>query len=292
MKTNMLRIICCIFSVLIMVSLITSCNGKSEEQAEIPSKEEIINGMFNALSEIKTSQFDMNMTVEMSGEVKGTASEVTMMMNFYGVMDYQSKKMKADITINTVTPNTEENKTMVTMYSIDDTVYILPEVPGTAPSWIKTDSSTAGWDNMNQVKSQIELLQGARFEITGSESINGKDCHLLQLEPDINQLWHTTMQQTGITGQEIPEIEKESLKEMLDYLSVKQWVAKDTYFLNKAKIEMNLEATPEELGSSNAEGIVKISISMDLFMHDYNQPVSIILPPEAEKAIEIPSNRP
>jgi hypothetical protein len=214
-----------------------------------------------------------------------------MMMDFTGELDYQSKKMKADITINIATPNTRDNKTTMTMYSLDNSVYMLIEVPGTSPQWMKTDTSIINWETMNQVESHIELLKGAQIEITGSESVNGTECYVLQLEPDINQLWQILMQQISITGQEIPDIEKEALMEILDDFSVQQWVAKDTYFLRKAKIDMNMTTTSEELGSSNEEGMVKISISMDLYMHDYNQPVSIILPPEAEKAIEMPLNR-
>ena len=51
---------------------------------------------------------------------------------------------------------------------------------------------------------------------------------------------------------------------------------------------MTVELTPEALGSPEEEGRITMDIVMILLTNDYNQPVSIVLPPEAEEAIEVP----
>ncbi len=76
---------------------------------------------------------------------------------------------------------------------------------------------------------------------------------------------------------------------MFRSFSVKQWIAKDTYFLAKAEIDIAVELIPEALGFPEEEGGMIMDIPMNLLSHSYNQPVSIVLPPEAEEAIEMPT---
>ena len=55
----------------------------------------------------------------------------------------------------------------------------------------------------------------------------------------------------------------------------------------KAEIEMSLEFTPEAMGYPEEEGEGAIDLFMTMLIFNYNQPVSIELPPEAEDAIDI-----
>ena len=51
---------------------------------------------------------------------------------------------------------------------------------------------------------------------------------------------------------------------------------------------MYLELTPGDMGSPEEEGSMTMDIAVDMQVFDYNLPVSVELPPEAEDAIEIP----
>jgi len=86
----------------------------------------------------------------------------------------------------------------------------------------------------------------------------------------------------------LPDIGEEFLREAFKNFSVKQWGAKDTYFLTKVEMYMAIELTPEALGFPEEEGLMTMDIKMDLLAYNYNQPVSIELPPEAEEALEVP----
>ena len=76
---------------------------------------------------------------------------------------------------------------------------------------------------------------------------------------------------------------------MFQSFSVKQWVAKDTLFLIKAEMKMDVDVSGEAVGDDSA-GDVRMQFEMNLLMSDYNQPVSIELPPEAENATEVESS--
>ena len=41
-------------------------------------------------------------------------------------------------------------------------------------------------------------------------------------------------------------------------------------------------------GSPEEEGVVTMDMAVGLLVYNYNQPVSIELPPEAEEAVEMP----
>ena len=56
----------------------------------------------------------------------------------------------------------------------------------------------------------------------------------------------------------------------------------------KAEIDMAMELTPEVMDYLGEEGEMSMDITLIFLAYNYNQPVSIVLPPEAEEAIEVP----
>ena len=49
---------------------------------------------------------------------------------------------------------------------------------------------------------------------------------------------------------------------------------------------MALDLTPEALGVE--EGQMTMDVTISMLAYNHNQPVTIVLPPEAEEAIEVP----
>jgi hypothetical protein len=169
-------------------------------------------------------------------------------------------------------------------------VYALAEISEIGLMWAKSEMPPGYWEEMNQVEPQIELLEAAQVEVIGSELVGGVDCYVLQLTPDMGQLWQLFVQQTEIAyGYEVFDVAEEFLQEIFQSFSMKQWIAKDTYLLTKAEIDMAVELTPEASGFPEEEGLMTMDITIVLLAYDYNQPVSIALPPEAEEAVEVPT---
>jgi hypothetical protein len=135
---------------------------------------------------------------------------------------------------------------------------------------------------------QIELLQTAEVRVLRTEKVKGVDCYMLQLTPDVAQLWQTIMQQMSLGGEGVPlpGITEELLPEVVSGFTVKQWVAKDTYFLMKAEIDMAMELTPEALGFPGEEGQMTMDITISFLAYNYNKSISIVVPPEAVEATQ------
>ena len=72
-------------------------------------------------------------------------------------------------------------------------------------------------------------------------------------------------------------------------VSIKEWIAKDSYLPAKADLSLTLEISPKDVGATEAD-FDKMTMSMDgeVKYYDYNKPLSIELPAAAANAPEIP----
>jgi len=271
---------------MVMVLSLAACAEEAGEEGGLPSAQEIVDGVMQSLDDIRTHQFDMDMTMDMAGEGEGETFEMTMVMDGSGALDFDNSEMRMDMTMSITMPDESEMDMGTAIYLIGGMVYMLMEIPEMEPMWIKSEMPEGYWEEMSQVQTQIELLEVAQVEVIGSERIGGIDCYVLQVTPDLEQLWQMVMQQAEMAG-EMPDVTGELLQEMFRSFSVEQWVAKDTYFLAKVEIDMAMELTPEAMGFPGEEGIMTMDIAMSILTYNYNQPVSIVLPPEAEEAIEM-----
>ena len=211
-----------------------------------------------------------------------------MVMNCRGTLDVENRQMMMDVVMNTEILGEADAEWRWETFLLDDMIYTGLNIPEVVPIWVKSEIPEGYWENANQVKAQLEFVKTSQVELIGSEEVTGVDCYLLQLTPDMWQLWQMVTQQAKITGEAVPEVDQELIKDTFRSFSVKQWIAKDTYFLMKTEEVMFLELTPEAIGFPGEEGIVNSDITISLLAYNYNQPVSIVLPPEAEGAIGPP----
>lgn len=276
--------------VLVMLLAFSACGGET-----LPTAEQIIDGAIQAQDDIRTYEFEMDMTMDMAGEAEGEAFEATIGMDYSGALDTDNKEMRMTVTASAVATGEEEAETALEAYLVDGTGYSKTIDPGTEPEWKVDEFSEEEWEEtwegivevLSLAAPQLELLQATQVEVIGSETVKGVDCYVLRLTPNIKQLWDTIMQQATMGfggGLGLPEFTEEIFNEASYSLSVEQWVAKDTYFLMKVEIDTTIELTAEAMQVT--EGEMTIDTALTMLVYNYNQPVSIELPPEAEEAVE------
>ena len=256
-----------------------------------PSEQGIVDGVIDSFDTIRTYQFDVDMTMDMASEVEGEVLDSTLMMDSSGTLDLENLQMSVDLNVKM---NTEMG---LEIYIIDGIVYTfhfdMPESQGEEPGWMKEKVEAEVWEILKGVsglEDYKELLETAQVKVIGNEKVKGVDCYVVQLTPDMAKLWQIGSEpQGGIgTGGFLAPVPEEFLEEIFRSYSVKQWIAKDTYFLMKAEIDMAMETTPELMSSLGEEGEMSVDITLSFLAYNYNQQVSIVLPPEAEEAIEVP----
>ena len=264
--------------VLIMIFSFIAC-------AKEPSAQDIVDGVIESFNNIRTYQLDMNVAFDMTGEEEGEVFENIQAMKYNGTIDVENKQMRMEMTAERI-PKTVQPEMLLDdeIYYIDGILYIMSKVPRYEPTatWIKQEVPEEWWEEFQQMgwgESQIKILESAQAEVISSERVEGIDCYVLEVTPDLAQLWRLSYL---LHFDEAPDVTEAYLEEVFHNFSVKQWIAKDTFFLAKSEIDIAIEFPPEEAGLST------LDIAMVLLSYDYNQPVSIELPPEAEEAIEMP----
>jgi len=275
--------------VLVTVLSFTACGEETEEEVESPSAQEIIDGVVESFDNIRTYQFELDMTMDLAGEAEGEVLEHTVMMNNSGTLDLENLQMKTDLSAGS-----GDEMMRVESYIIDGMLYARPEAPGEEPVWMKEEVPAEYWEMMTGVsglENYIELLKTAQMEVTGSEQVKGVDCYVLQLTPGMAELYQTAMDPVGGVGRAgmLAPVPEDLLEEIFRSFSVQQWIARDTYFLMKAEIDMAIETTPELMDYLGEEEEISLDITISFLAYNYNQPVTIVVPQEALEAIEVPS---
>jgi len=274
---------------LVAILSINACTGA-------PSAERIISNALAAMTSVKTYEMDMTMDMAMAVEVDDEAMAMNITMTGSGACDIENMKMRADFEMDMEMgmpedPDEIEMKMGMEMYLIDDMMYAMMDMPLLGSTWTKSRVPQGQQQELlgsMDIETMVELLEATPVKVMSSDRVNGIDCYLLQLEPDVALLWRLIMQQLELTNMEMPAVDAEIISDLFRHVTVKQWIAHDTYYVIKTEIEIALELTPEAVGEPDEEGVATIEITMIMLMDNYNQPVAIELPPEAEDAVEQP----
>lgn len=244
-----------------------------------PSVEEIVENAVDYLTNITTLEFDVDLTVDIAGEENGETVDASMVSKITGAVNVISKDGKVEMSVTIDSPGEATIEADMDMYFVDDTMYTLMEIPtlGNISMWVKSDIPPEMHGQMTQVEDQVDLLRLSEVKLIGTETVAGKVCYVLELVPNPDALWEFVSQKMAATGVPVPTLEEETIiRDIARNYSAKQWITIDNFLLCKAAMDMEMTISDTTM-----------DITMTLVISDYNQPVSIELPPEAENAIEV-----
>jgi len=248
-----------------------------------PSAEEVVNGAIEAVEGVTSVTFEADLALDMTHEKDGETVDTSMAAKFTGAVDVTNRDGKVDMNVTMDSPGEDVLEADMEMYFIDDTMYALMEIPalGNISMWVKTDVPPEMHGQITQVEDQVDLLKLSEVKLTGTETVAGKECYVLELVPDPDALWEFISERMNATGAPVPGIEEETvIREIARNYSAKQWIAIDSFLLCKSEMDMEIVIDDTSL-----------DITMSLLAGSYNEPVDIELPEEAEDAIEIPSSQ-
>jgi hypothetical protein len=147
------------------------------------------------------------------------------------------------------------------------------------------------WEMQNQIEPQIEMLRSAvEVNLLGSEDVNGTPCYVVEIIPSMEALSDLLAQQQT-PGMEDLDFGGLNLTDLFEKMSIKYWVAKDSYLLMKSEINMLMDLSAEDVGATQRDfEKMTMDMNMEMILYDYNQAVSIELPQEALKAPKMPGS--
>jgi len=277
----------CLFLILVTAAFVSGC---SEEEL---SPEELKQIIEETAEEVNTYKFEMSMKIETVMSNESESIKMITTSSGSGAVDQENRKMF--MRFSSTLAGLEVNKSIETemeMYLIENEMYMKMDlgIPGLPARWMKMEIPEENWESQNQLDQQLELLNASEIEIIGSEKIDGTDCYILEITPDMEKLWEVIINNPG-TEEQMSELSDFNLGDIIKETSVKYWIAKDTKFPMKTITKMKMEFTPESLNITDnvtEESSMTMESEMEVRYYDYNVPVEIELPDEAKQAIEFP----
>lgn len=221
------------------------------------STEQLTEGITAALEDMETYQFNISQVAEASDETDNYNSST----EINGIVDNTSKKMQFTMGVESKRSN-ETYSMEFEHYLISNMEYTKAVYDGVPEQWMKAPIKFEDWEE-NPILMQIALREGSDIKVLGSEDLDGTECWEIKIIPSLEKYLE-------VIGEEAVEFSPEELSELI---SVKQWYAKDTYYLMKAEMQWTIV----DSGYSS-------TTTMDTGCSHYNEPVSIELPAEAEEA--------
>jgi hypothetical protein len=173
-------------------------------------------------------------------------------------------------------------------YLVGGYMYTGVEIPEIGEQWMKMEIPSGTWEQQNQLEQQIELLRSAtEINALPDQTVDGTECYVFEVVPDIEALGNLLNQQaSGMGGVDFSQF---NLADLFDEMTIKEWIAKDTPRVFKSEVYMRMHVLPEDVGAAEADfDKMVMDMNMTTRLYDYNQPVSIELPPEALEAEEMP----
>jgi hypothetical protein len=278
---------------------ITGCatdgTGPAESLPEGISQQDLEEILYDATTNyalLNTCKFDMDMDISTRITGGSTPGEMTMHSRISGGMNKSSQQMQMNMEMSMEGTGLGSQDVYAEMYVFPDWTYMRMEVPGMGEQWVKmeTTEDLAAALNTQAVDQQMGMLESPlEIEYLRSESVDGFDCYVLSITPNMGELadW-LNQQNTG--AEDIDWDEMADISNLFKNLSYICYVVKDTNILKKMVMEMEMEYTSEQIGDYYADfDTQSMYIYMDMNLYDQNQPFSVTLPDEAESAEEMPN---
>ena len=276
-----------LFLSLFLVVAIVGCPAPVDEVGGLTAAE-LADSTIEALRAVETVQFETEMINKR--KYMDEVANIVMAASTAGAVDMVNNRMKV---IHTTTiPFRQEAVPqgavvsiahLTAHYFVDGMSYIktTTETPGLEPQvqWRKQE---VPWDAMPlPTELMILWLNISEVELLGTEKIRGIDCFPIGLLPDAEMYWQEMMrrmQEMELDPQIAEEVPcREDFEHALRDMTIKLWVAKDTF--------LPVKEHQRWTGVTIFEGSEMIGVMEKTTYFDYNQPVTIELPPEAADAI-------
>jgi len=287
--STMIRKVLLLSLALVLAFALLGC-AEEEETLTSAQIDQVMTGAMNALAEAETYEFDM--AASMTMEVFGGTEPGTMSLSAdgTGVIDRVNREMQMTMDMTMSASEEGEQEMSMETYIYDEWVYMKMSIPEVGEQWMKTKLTPEMWATQQQIEQAMELLQTAtEVKFLGSEAVDGVNCYVFDIIPDVGKLIEYLSQQQGMQGVDLEDIE--NLEELFENMSIstKAWIAEDSLFLTKSTAHMLMDVTPDDVGASSEDfDRATMDLSTVMTVYSYNQPVSIELPAEALEAPEIP----
>lgn len=254
--------------------------------ASRPSTQEIMLKTISATQGVTSLKTAVGLvaTTETTGGSKPGTTDIT--ISGAGVVDVPGKNSALSLEM-TFTPPGEAARTVNTdVFVVGGWEYVYSVQDAT---WTKFSLPAGTKGPESQMEQQTMLLRTASTAVySGQEDVDGVKCYVLKLTPDLNALWQWFLYQGKAAGLQQPPPASVNLAKATKDAQLTIWVDSDKFLVKKVQGSMAVEFTPADVGASASDfASMGVVLSGELSMSDYNVPVDIRLPADAQKATDV-----
>lgn len=272
-------------------------------EEELPTPEEVIEKLVKAHTDVKSYEMEGNMDMKMVLDIPeeemsiGIPMDINAAVDINAAFDGANEEMVTVMDIDIDMSGEATMKMAMEMYLVDGWMYMMMDMPMMSTQWKKTEMSYSEvlekMESIDFTEMQVELLKSSDIMVAGEEKVDDVECYTIEISPDMSKLLEILIQQSRLTGDSMFDMPVDDFDEMMANIddmiksvSAKYWIAKDTYYIVKGDVAFIMEMTPEAMGVPDEEGSISMDVTMFMRLFNYDKPVSIVLPTEAEDAVE------
>ena len=279
---------------ILSLSIALGCGGEKDDASGEFSQQELEQILADSTLLINQADsykmnMEMDMFMDMSGSEEGT---MDMDATMEGAFDQKNMEMYMTMEMYMAVDVGGQRESMddivMDIYLVDEYIYMKMNIPEMGEEWIKlpaTEENMTAWD-MNMVDQQLVPLESSgEMSFLRYENIDGSECYVIEFIPDTAAMMEWIGEQ-GLADLGFDWDDVEEIGKIFDELSYTCWIDKDTKQMKKmnAYILMKISGDVYE-GLAGESGKITMDMNINMVIQDYNQPVSIVLPDEAEDAM-------
>ncbi len=240
---------------------------------------------------LNTYKFDMvmDMITDIIGAESGKMNILTKSSGAANLASNQMQtKMEMDVKAEGLGQEDISQSLIYNIYQMTDWTYMRMEIPGAGEQWVKMPTSDEIDEQFDLVDQQLSPLESAvKLELLGYANVDGEECYVLSIVPDMEKLTELISEQQGAT-QDIDWGNISDLSDIFKKIEYTYYVTKDSKLPKKLVANMMMEFTPEQMGETGGSfNKMTMNISVDMTLYDHNKSFSINLPDEAQNAMEV-----
>jgi len=269
----------------LLLTAATGCAGNPMSEEAI---QRTVEDVIAANMAVETVSFELETNQRMSIVSSGQTSDLSATGTGSGYVDKRNRTMHLTMTTRALGPVAGESCTE--MFAADGWMYVSVVIPGEEPQWMKMRMPEGLREQQDQDQQQVELLKAAdEVNYLGVEQVDGVECYVVEIVPDIESVRQTMAQMQGqvpaVGGIDLGALQ---LGDMVKQVSMTQYIAVDGYLFRRTDERILIELTPEMLGITDGDfDVMEGDISTTLVFSDYNEPATIQLPQGALAATQI-----
>jgi hypothetical protein len=269
-----------IIRIMLLVVVLTGLTGCIFSTPKTPAS--VISKTLNALSQVKSYQLDTDFNDKFASiEFKSTK-----------VIDLSNKEMGMNISITMGTFLTNDERYFIG--GIDYSESVSEENSPKTIGWTKRKLDDTIWNQQTQLPMLLELLNSAtRISSQETVQLNNIDCYVLTFTPSAQASvdFVLSQEQPGGPSYDAGGVGHTLVKpDTYNSGSVELWVNQTNYLPLKVAVNIDFRGIlPNGFGaaSTDTSNILDWEFQGELDFSNYNQPVTIQLPPDALNAQDV-----